>query len=48
MSLAAIERNTQAGAVHQADSADSLRNLKNNGVQVWTDPAEPLKTEVAA
>jgi len=46
--LAAIARNTQAGAVHQADSADSLRNLKNNGVQVWTDPAEPLKTEVAA
>jgi tape measure domain-containing protein len=43
--LAAIERNTQVGAVHQADSADSLRNLKNNGVQVWTDPAEPLKTE---
>jgi hypothetical protein len=43
--LAAIERNTQVGAVHQADSADSLRNLKNNGVQVWTDPAEPIKTE---
>ena len=43
--LAAIKANTQAGAVHQADSADSLRKLKNNGVQVWTDPAEPLTTQ---
>ena len=43
--LAAIERNTGATAAHTANTADSTRTMTRDGVQVWTDPAEPIKTE---
>jgi tape measure domain-containing protein len=45
--LARIEAATTAAAVHSADSADSLRNIKNNGLEVFNDPATPLVTEAA-
>jgi len=45
--LEAIERNTHASAVSIANTADSTRTMTRDGVQVWTDPAEPLKTEAA-
>jgi len=45
--LARIEAATTAAAVHSADSADSLRNIKNNGVEVWNDANTPLTTEPA-
>jgi len=45
--LEAIERNTHASAVSNANTADSTRTMTRDGVQVWTDPAEPLKTEAA-
>ena len=46
--LGSLRAAANATAVHSADAADSLRTIKNNGLEVWNDPASPLVTEAAA
>lgn len=41
-------RENTAIASHAALTADATRRMDKNGVLVYTDPAEPLKTQVAA
>jgi hypothetical protein len=41
-------RENAAIASHAALTADATRRMDKNGVLVYTDPAEPLKTQVAA
>jgi phage-related minor tail protein len=41
-------RENVAIAIHAANTASSTRKMERNGVQVWTDPAEPILTQVAA
>jgi len=41
-------RENEAIATHAALTADATRRMDKNGVLVYTDPAEPLKTQVAA
>ena len=41
-------RENVAIASHAANTADSTRKLAKDGVEVWTDPASPINTKVAA
>ena len=45
--LANIEAAANSSATSNALTADSTRRMDKNGVLVYTDPAEPLKTQVA-
>lgn len=46
--LQAIESNTNATAVHTANTADSTRRMDAQGVLIYTDPKEPIATKAAA
>ena len=43
--LAEIKRATTATAAHTAGTKDAVQLQNRNGVQVWSDPKEPLQVE---
>jgi hypothetical protein len=45
---AELRAELRAITIHTSNTADATRRMDKNGVLVYTDPAEPLKTQVAA
>lgn len=43
-----LEALFRASVVNSADAADTLRNIKNNGLEVFNTPTDPLHTQAVA
>lgn len=46
--LEALRAELRAIAAHTANTAENTRSMDRHGVMVWTDPAAPIDTKVAA